>query len=206
MRGFRDATDRRFVRSPSRLRKCTTTPCCRNHFCLPIPASAWRPISRPTSPAANSSARASSRAASRGVSATGSACASSRATQSGTCRSSGRGHPRPVPASAGAVGPAASFRACHHSIPLLMDCTICANQLRFGGGVWTSAWHSRNATDGPLPEAGSRPGRRWTAWDSRSRARLDAARDALPISNAVTRGGGEGAHMHDQSFSHGRPR
>ena len=37
--------------------------------------------------------------------------------------------PHPVPAPfAGAVGAPASFRACHHSIPLVMDCTICATE------------------------------------------------------------------------------
>ena len=38
-------------------------------------------------------------------------------------------HPDPVPAPfAGAVAPAASFRACHRSIPLSkMDCTICVS-------------------------------------------------------------------------------
>ena len=38
-------------------------------------------------------------------------------------------YPHPVPAPlAGAVGAPTSFRACHHSIPLVMDCTICANE------------------------------------------------------------------------------
>ena len=38
-------------------------------------------------------------------------------------------HPHPVPAPfTGAVGAPASFRACHHSIPLVMDCTICATE------------------------------------------------------------------------------
>ena len=38
-------------------------------------------------------------------------------------------HPDPVPAPfAGAVAAPTSFRACHHSIPLVMDCTICATE------------------------------------------------------------------------------
>ena len=54
---------------------------------------------------------------------------------------------------------------------------------------------SRNATEGPLPEVDQRPRLRWTAWDIHSRARLDAAQGARPISTGVTRGDAEGAHM-----------
>ena len=48
--------------------------------------------------------------------------------------------PYPVPAPfASGVAPLASFRACHHSIPLsMMDCTICASETWGANGFLTS--------------------------------------------------------------------
>ena len=49
--------------------------------------------------------------------------------------------PDPVPAPfAGAVGAPTSFRACHRSIPLSMDCTICASENLAPGGRVVQSW------------------------------------------------------------------
>ena len=81
---------------------------------------------------------------------------------------------------ADAVASAASFRACRHSIPLLMDRAICANESSLGSGVLTSAGHS--GRDGGSV-AGGRSASESTQdrWDIHSRARFDAPLGALSI-------------------------
>ena len=50
-----------------------------------------------------------------------------------------RKDPYPVPAPfAGAVAAPDMFRACHHSIPLVMDCTICASETSRTRGLLAS--------------------------------------------------------------------
>ena len=102
--------------------------------------------------------------------------------------------PDPVPAPfAGAVAAPASFRACHHSIPLsMMDCTICTLGSSRNRGILRQSWPARPSRSGRIaasdPEGAGpcafargadRPRGAWSVERDRARV-LDCTASAEP--------------------------
>ena len=82
---------------------------------------------------------------------------------------------------AGAVAAPTSFRACHHSIPIVMDRTICVNETPPGSGVLTSAGTPGTRRRGCCPRSIRIRDQAGPLGTSTRGARLDAAQRALPI-------------------------